>query len=75
MIREVSVNLLVRIRCIIVMMRWTDPAPWEFGFPFPGSLTSTFLVSIIPCGKQMLDGLLPEPFWARREDGSLNPKP
>ena len=36
-------NLLVRIHFIIVMMRWTDLAPWEFEFPFPGSLTSTFL--------------------------------
>ena len=36
-------NLLVRIHFIIVMIRWTGPAPWEFEFPFPGSLTSTFL--------------------------------
>jgi len=26
------------------MIRWTGLAPWEFRFPFPGSLTSTFLV-------------------------------
>jgi len=32
-------NLLVRIHFIIVMIRWTGLAP----FPFPGSLTSTFL--------------------------------
>ena len=33
-------NLLVRIhRCFW----WTGLAPWEFEFPFPGSLTSTFL--------------------------------
>ena len=32
--------LLVRIHFIIVMIRWTDLAPWEFEFPFPGSLTS-----------------------------------
>ena len=25
------------------MIRWTVLAPWEFEFPFPGSLTSTFL--------------------------------
>ena len=25
------------------MIRWTGLAPWEFEFPFPGSLTSTFL--------------------------------
>jgi len=36
-------NLLVRIHFIIVMIRWTDLAPWEFEFSFPGSLTSTFL--------------------------------
>ena len=37
-------NLLVRIHFIIVMIRWTGLAPWEFEFPFPGSLTSSFLV-------------------------------
>jgi len=35
-------NLLVRIHFIIVMMRWTGIAPWEFEFPIPGSLTPTF---------------------------------
>jgi len=30
-------NLLVRIHCIIVMIRWTGLAPWEFECPFPGS--------------------------------------
>jgi len=34
-------NLLVRIHVIIVMIRWTGLAPWEFEFPFPGSLTCT----------------------------------
>ena len=34
-------NLLVRIHFIIVMIWWTGLAPWEFEFPFPGSLTST----------------------------------
>ena len=29
-------NLLVRIHFIIVMVRWTGPAQWEFEFPFPG---------------------------------------
>ena len=28
------------------MMKWTGLAPWEFEFPFPGSLTSTFLVQM-----------------------------
>jgi hypothetical protein len=36
-------NLLVRIHLVIGMMRWTGLAPWEFEFPFPGSLTSAFL--------------------------------
>ena len=31
-------NLLVRIHLIIVMIRWTGLAPWEFEFPFPGTL-------------------------------------
>jgi len=30
-------NLLVRIHFIIVMIRWTGLAPWEFEFPFPGA--------------------------------------
>jgi len=37
-------NLLVRIHFSIVMIRWTGLAQWKFEFPFPGSLTSTFLV-------------------------------
>ena len=37
-------NLLVRVHFMIVVIRWTGLAPWEFEFPFPGSLTSTFLV-------------------------------
>ena len=36
-------NLLVQIHFIVEMMRWTGLAPWEFEFPFPGSLISTFL--------------------------------
>ena len=36
-------DLLVRIHFIIVMIRWTGLAPKKFEFPFPGSLTSTFL--------------------------------
>jgi len=38
-------NLLVRIHFIIVMISWTGLVPWAFEFPFPGSLTSTFLVN------------------------------
>ena len=36
-------NLMVRIHLIIEMIWWTGLAPWEFEFPFPGSLISTFL--------------------------------
>jgi len=37
---------------IIVMISWTGLAPWEFEFPFPGSLTSTFLTqSVCQIGK------------------------
>jgi len=39
-------NLLVRIHFIIVMIRWTGLAPWDFGLSFPGSLISTFLVNL-----------------------------
>ena len=35
-------NLTVRIRLIIEMIWWTGLALWEFEFPFPGSLRSTF---------------------------------
>ena len=37
-------NLLVRIHVIITMIEWTGLAPWEFEFPFAGSLASTLLV-------------------------------
>ena len=36
-------NLLVRIHCRIVMIKWPGLAPWEFEFPFPGSLAFTSL--------------------------------
>jgi len=36
-------NLLVRIHLIIEMIWRTGLAPWEFEFPFPGSLISTLL--------------------------------
>ena len=32
------------IHSIFVMIRWTGLAPWGFQLPFPGSLTSNFLV-------------------------------
>ena len=52
--RELFVdNLLVRIHSIMAIISWTDLAPWDFAFPFPGSLTSTFLdsfVDLVQCG-------------------------
>ena len=36
-------NLLVRIRFIIEMIWWNGLSPWEFEFPFPGSLIFTIL--------------------------------
>ena len=42
-------NLLVRIHDIIVMIKWTGLAPWEFEFTFPGSLTSTILAGVDEC--------------------------
>ena len=47
-------NLLVRIHFTIVMIRWTGLAPWEPEFPFPGSLTSTFLARHdLLCGQHL----------------------
>ena len=43
-----ATSVLVRIHFIIVMIRWTGLAPLEFEFPFPGSLTSTFLQQVHP---------------------------
>ena len=38
---------MVRIHFIIETIWWTGLAPWEFGSPFPGSLTSTFLALVL----------------------------
>ena len=43
-------NLLVQFRFVIKMIWWTGLAPWEFGFPRPGSLTSTLLDCLV-CGE------------------------
>ena len=40
-------NLLFQIHYIIVMVMSTGLAPCEFEFPFPGSLTPSFLELII----------------------------
>ena len=50
-------NLLVQIHFIVVMIRWTGLVPWEFEFPFPGSLTSTFLAT----RESSLEGVQLEP--------------
>ena len=42
-VREEPSLLLVQNHFIIVIIRRTSLAPWEFEFPFPGSLTSAFL--------------------------------
>ena len=36
------------------MVRWTGLAPWEFEFPFAGSLTSTFRQRDLPGAQQLL---------------------
>jgi len=36
-------NLLVQIHVIIVMIRWTGLAPWEFEFPFDEKVVATRL--------------------------------
>ena len=43
-------NLLVRTHFIIVMIRWTGLAPWEFECPFPQSnLCRRFLGEVLLC--------------------------
>jgi len=55
-------NLLVRIHFIIVMTRWTGLAPWEFEFPFPGSLTSTFRMQVTTIrGRGLLNAIVVKP--------------
>ena len=55
-VREFFIDdLIIRIHFINAMIRWTGLAPWEFEFPFPGSLTSTFLETTF-CGSRYLMG-------------------
>ena len=63
------------------MIRWTGLAPWECEFPFPGSLTSTFLRAG-PAGDEVqLPGVLDdaEPLLWRhplqQEDRGVTPLP
>ena len=39
-------NPLVRIHFIIVLIRWTSLAPFEFEFSFPSSLTSAVFIGV-----------------------------
>ena len=57
-------NPLIPINLIIVMIRWTDLAPWQLEIHFPGSLISTFLVyrgstAERHCTQRTTTGLLP----------------
>jgi hypothetical protein len=40
-------ELLVRIHLIIVMIRWTGLAPWEFEFFPPGILTFSYWFEVM----------------------------
>ena len=51
-------DLLVRIHFIIVMIRWTGLAPWEFEFPFPSSLIFTFPTCSPPAKIRMVNFLV-----------------
>ena len=62
-------NLLVQIHYIIVMIRWTGLAPWESEFPFPGSLTSTFLSG---AGRRSVSGSRSHPSPLSSEFGTHN---
>ena len=65
-------NLLVRIHLIIVVIRWTGLAPWEFEFPFSGSLTSS--VSLLG-NNDWVDQVLPgrSPLRSPRRMQDLSP--
>ena len=39
-------NLLVQMHSILMMNRWTGLAPWEFEFPFQGSLAPMQRLSV-----------------------------
>jgi len=65
-------DLLFRIHFIIVLIRWTGFAPWEFEFPFPGSHASPFL------GRVKYDPLATYGIFIRRSLGpviSATPNP
>ena len=66
------------------MIRWTGLAPWEFEFPVPGSLTSTFLTPQVPLRRlgphqpserdQILFAGAPDLHWRASDSGDLQCK-
>ena len=50
-------NLLVRIHLIIEVIWRTGLAPWEFEFPVPGILISTFPVNVLDIGPRQIRDL------------------
>ena len=66
-------NLVVRIHFIIVMIRWTGLAPWEFDFLFPGSAeVADEQRGVRPAGAPPPPPLL---LCLLGLHGTLNPKP
>ena len=61
-------DLLVRIHFIIVIIRLTGLAPWEFEFPFSVSFTSNFLELL---HSQQEDGMIPTRSLISFDKGSL----
>ena len=59
-------NLVVRIYFIIVMIRWTGLAPWEFEFPFPTHLISKALQVLEALGRQRCRHCLRSPHGGLR---------
>ena len=62
------------------MIRWTGLAPWEFEFPFPGSLTSTSpLTGGFGCGAETPGGeganLNPTPYTLHSKSYIIHPQP
>ena len=68
-VRQSESSLLTTYRFIIVMIRWIGLAPRKLEFPFPDSLTSTFLDR----GElhQMVDALQREKAVRQRERSLL----
>ena len=77
-VRELFIdNPLVRIYFIIVMIRWTGLVPFEFEFPFPGSLTSTVLrfISLSPKRQTLIAEKLSNEYVGLTQFMSTLPQP